>query len=248
MKGIILAAGQGTRLRPLTDDKPKCMVEFKGRPIVEYTLETFRLCDIRDICIVHGYMAEKINYPTVHYVHNSNFASSNMVTSLFCAEQELNDDVVVAYGDIIFNRSVLDSLIRSPAAIAVSVDMDWETLWSARMEDPLLDAETLKLDGNNNIIELGKKPKSKSEIQGQYMGLIKFTKEVLPRIRSFYYSLDRNALYDGRDFDNMFMTTFLQLIIDNVMPIAAVPVKGGWIEVDCSADLKLDYQWNSNSA
>ncbi|MBK1652709.1 sugar phosphate nucleotidyltransferase [Halorhodospira halochloris] len=58
MRAIILAAGQGTRLRPLTDDRPKCMVELEGKPLLEHQLEVLRGAGIEDIHVVGGYRAE----------------------------------------------------------------------------------------------------------------------------------------------------------------------------------------------
>ena len=106
------------------------------------------------------------------------------------------------------------------------------------MSNPLSDAETLKLNENNEIIELGKKPNSYDEIEAQYIGLIKIKKEVLFKVKDFYYSLDKTAFYDGKDFENMYMTTFIQLIIEELMPVKAVRIDGGWVEIDSLSDLK----------
>ena len=77
------------------------------------------------------------------------------------------------------------------------VDDAWLDLWSARNEDPLNDAETLKYDDCGAIIELGKKPASLESIQGQYTGLLKVPKNKLKEFISFYDNLDRQSLYDG---------------------------------------------------
>lgn len=106
------------------------------------------------------------------------------------------------------------------------------------MDDPLSDAETMKLRPDGTIIELGKKAGSFNDVQGQYIGLIKFSSDAISSIREFYHGLDRNDVYDGKDFDNMYMTTFLQLIADKLMPIQAVEIANGWMEVDCPDDLK----------
>jgi len=129
-------------------------------------------------------------------------------------------------------------LMASTADVAVVVDKDWKKLWELRMSDPLADAETMKIDAQGFITELGKKPKGYEDIQGQYMGLIKFSGKMLSRIKSFYHGLDKQAIYDGKTFDSMFMTSFLQLIIDRLSPIQAVLVHGGWLEIDTLQDIK----------
>ena len=70
MKAIILAAGEGKRLRPLTEDVPKCMVTLFGKSLLERQIEIFRQCGIDDISIVTGYCHDKITFPNVQYFRN----------------------------------------------------------------------------------------------------------------------------------------------------------------------------------
>lgn len=242
MRAIILAAGQGTRLRPLTDDKPKCMVKVKGKPIIDYTLDNLSACGISDINLISGYKYEVLHdyckKRVSDFFINTNYKTTNMVHSLFCAEKIFNDDLIISYSDIIYSKKNLNKLIKSKYPISVIVDLDWRKLWSKRMSDPLTDAETLKLDSKNNILELGKKPKNYDEIEGQYIGLIKISKTVTEKIKDFYQNLDKNDLYDSKDFPNMYMTSFIQLIIDRLMPVKAVLVRGEWMEFDTIADIK----------
>jgi choline kinase len=238
MKAMILAAGQGKRLRPLTDDRPKCMVEYQGRPLLHYTLEVLRSCGIENICVLGGYRASSLAANGARVTLNPDFESTNMVYTMFRGEAELDDDIIIAYGDIIFRQDVLQQLLYTPGDFCVVVDQRWEELWRQRMEDPLMDAETMKLDDRGRILELGKKPTSLLEIHGQYIGLMKISKRGLGVVREFYRGLDRTLTYDGATFEMMYMTTFIQKIIDEVMPVRAVLIQGGWLEVDCPSDLK----------
>jgi len=243
MKALILAAGEGVRLRPYTLDRPKCLVEFLRKPIINYIYDTLKVCKLEDIIIVDGYKGDRLrdhfSGEKVKFYANENFDKSNMVTSLFCTSHELDDDIIISYSDIIYNSKVLSKLIENKSDISVVVDRGWLRLWNLRMENPLNDAETMKINSDNNIIELGKKPKDLSEIQGQYIGLIKFSKKIIKDIVKFYNGLDRDAIYEGKSFNNMFMTSFLQLIIDRLMPVNAVFIDRGWIEIDSVEDLKI---------
>ena len=238
-KLVILAAGEGTRLRPLTDNIPKCMVPLEGKPLVERQIATAREVGLTDIHVIGGYRHDVINFENITKHVNEAYASTNMVSSLFCAETVLTDDVIVGYGDIVYQPDVLEAVIASTAPVSVVVDLAWREYWSARMSDPLSDAETLKLGADGNILELGKKAASYDEIEGQYIGLIKFSKESWEKITPFYRGLDQSKLYEGRDIDGMYMTTFLQLIADEVMPIKAVMIENGWMEVDELSDLEF---------
>lgn len=242
MKLIVLAAGQGSRLRPLTDDRPKCMVEYRGKELIDYILECARRVGLDDIVIIKGYREDVLVKDGVRYSINKQYDSTNMVSTLFCAEEELNDDIIISYSDIIYQDYILERLIEDKSDFSVVVDENWRELWEGRMEDPLLDAEIMKLDSDGNITELGKKPKSFDEIQGQYIGLIKISKNVVAQIREFYHCLDKTITYDGKDFNNMYMTSFIQMIIDQLMPAKAVKIQGGWLEVDAPSDLEYDLE------
>ena len=114
MKAIILAAGQGTRLRPFTNDRPKCMVEFNDKPIINYIIETMHYVEISDIHIVTGYKSEVLkahlkNEKGVTFHLNKEYDSTNMLYSLWCASNEFNDDVIISYSDIIYSK---DQLIK----------------------------------------------------------------------------------------------------------------------------------------
>jgi choline kinase len=239
MKAIILAAGEGKRLRPLTETVPKCMVAFRGKPLMQWIAESMHACGIRDIVAVTGYKSDKITVPGLRFARNPRYAETNMVSTLFCAEHELAGDVIVSYSDIVYLPQVLDALIKAQGDFCVTIDRCWDRLWALRMENPLADAETLKLDGKGNIIELGKKAKTQNEIQGQYMGLFKISGAAIDRVKAFYHSLDKAATYDGKNFENMYMTSFIQAIIDKLMPVLAVPVDGGWLEIDSTEDFEV---------
>ena len=104
MNAIILAAGKGERLRPLTENKPKCLVSLFGKTLLEWQIETFHNQGIDDITIVTGYKSDLIKYPEIKKIQNKNYDSTNMVETLFCAKDELKESTIVSYGDILFNE------------------------------------------------------------------------------------------------------------------------------------------------
>jgi choline kinase len=240
-RALILAAGQGTRLRPHTDLRPKCLVALLGKPLLEWQEMALTRAGIRDLTIVGGYRAELIEVFGYRVIRNPNFERSNMVSSLFCAREimQSGQDLLVAYGDIVYEPRLIIELLRSAAPVAVMVDSGWREYWQLRFQNPLSDAETLKLSPDNRLLELGQKPQSYEEIEAQYMGLIKIRADQLSSLMRFYDDMDRNASYDGKDFDNMFMTSFIQCLINRDWHVQAVPVKNGWLEVDSVTDLAL---------
>lgn len=245
MRVVILAAGQGTRLRPYTDNKPKCMVELHGKSLIDYQLEAFKKAGLTDITVVAGYCEDKLKLKGVRKIINPRYATTNMVSTLMCARDLFDgrDDVLITYGDIVYEQRILKEILDAKGSMALTIDTEWKRLWSLRMDNPLEDAETLKLDGER-IIELGKKPSSYSEINGQYMGLIKVDAKSAQDFVNVWDSMDRTAEYDNKDFDNMYLTSFIQYLIDRGWFARAVPVKNGWLEIDTVEDLNY---FNSNS-
>ena len=242
MKSLIVAAGQGTRLRPLTDSVPKCMVSYHDKCIIDHILDVMESCGVESNIVINGYkkdvLEKHLAQRNVAFVTNSEYETTNMVHTLFCAEDQMDDDIILSYADIIYKPGVLQKLIDSKADVSCVVDKKWKELWLQRMDNPLEDAETMKLNSDGSILELGKKPTGYGEIEGQYIGLLKFSREAIVKVRNFYHSLDKNAFYDGKDFRNMYMTSFVQMIIDKLIPVQSVCIEGGWLEIDCVEDLK----------
>jgi len=103
-RALILAAGQGTRLRPLTDDKPKCLVPLMGKSLLQRQTETLKKAGIKTIHIATGYRAEQIERLGFTSSFNPRYDQTNMVESLFCAKEfiEQEGDLIIAYGDIVY--------------------------------------------------------------------------------------------------------------------------------------------------
>lgn len=239
-KTLILAAGEGTRLRPYTLDRPKCLVEVDGHSLLDRQLDVLRAEGVRPIVLVGGYLFDKLRRPGIALRLNPRYAETNMVWTLFCAEEELEGDVIVAYGDIVYSRQILRALLESRADISVTIDLDWEAYWRARNEDPISDAETLKLASDGRILELGQKPKSLAEIEGQYMGLMRFSAAGIEILKKVFHDARRAGNLRGKLPEKAYMTDLLQATIDAGHCLQSVPVHGGWVEVDTVSDLKSE--------
>lgn len=240
MKALILAAGEGTRLRPYTLDRPKCLVEVEGMSLLDRQLAVLRSEGVTDITLVGGYRSDMLKRPGLGLELNPRYAETNMVWTLFSAESALQGELVLAYGDIVYSRDILRALLASTADIAVTIDLDWERYWRERNENPLDDAETLRMDPAGHINEIGQKPASLDEIQGQYMGLMKFSPRGLEQLRYTFHSARVAGSLRGKPPEKAYMTDLLQLMIDEGCNLTAVKVHGGWVEVDTVADLESD--------
>jgi choline kinase len=245
MKVIILAAGEGKRLRPLTNDKPKCMVKLLGKTLLQHQIDIFQSYNIDDISVVTGYKNEMVNFKNIKYFQNNNYDTTNMLETLFCAEDELKNDVIVSYGDIIFEKSVVQSLINSTDDISVVIDSNWKSYWEKRFINPLDDAESLTLDHDGFITNIGQKVTDFDQICGQFMGLMKFQGDSINVITDFYKKSKKqsksgiNILNSKLSFENSYMTDFLQGLVKYGCRLKAVKTNNKWLELDTMNDYEL---------
>ncbi|MCR4763507.1 MAG: phosphocholine cytidylyltransferase family protein [Lachnospiraceae bacterium] len=251
MKAIILAAGQGTRLKKYTENLPKGMLSFMGKTIIERQLEIYRAQGIDRIAIVRGYAAEKIAYGDVVYYNNTDFANTNMVESLLTAQAEFDDDCIVSYSDILFESGMLREMMQSPADIGVAVDDDWKTYWQARYGRVDFDTESLAIDENNHITELGLENPPMEQISARYIGLLKFSREALAGIRetmriAYRDYPDRPWQQSGKPVRKAYMTDLLNAMIEAGRPVEAVRFRHGWIEFDTNEDYEKALSWAQN--
>lgn len=235
MKAIILAAGRGSRMNKLTQDRPKCLVELHGKSLLDLQLQALREAGISDIGIVTGYKHELLTDRGLVEFHNSRWQQTNMVSSLEAAKVWLESDTcIISYSDIFYNSSAVISLTNSFASIAITYDQNWLQLWQRRFGDPLKDAETFRLTAEGNLVEIGNKPNSIEQIQGQYMGLLRFTPKGWGEVERIRSSLPE------KERDTMHMTATLQRVIEaQSVDILAIPYTGTWGEVDSEEDLNL---------
>lgn len=242
---IILAAGQGTRLRPLTNKIPKCLVEVKNKSILDWQLQVAQHVGITDIAVIRGYQKESIDRNGLVYFENPLYDKTNMVETLMCAESIFKDGFIVSYGDIIYEKKVLEKLLLADKPINVVVDMDWQMYWERRFDNVLDDAETLQFGTDGRITNIGQKPGSISDINAQYIGLMSFKDKGVDMWRSVYAKArqeeisGRRPLRGQRSLNMLYMTDMLQGIIDAGFPIHHVPIHRGWVEIDSLKDLDV---------
>lgn len=252
MKAVILAAGEGTRLKKYTKDLPKGMLEFGGMPVIKRQIDLFRAAGMDRIVIVKGFAQEKIDYPGIAYYINRDFSSTNMVASLFCAREELEGELIVSYADILFERELLDRLVASPHDIVVTVDTAWRSYWLMRYGTTGFDTESLKMD-DGLITSLGRENPPQGDIDGRYVGLLKFSavgveslKKTWQRFREEYW--DRPWQVSGKPLRNAYMTDMVQALIDGGNTVHALKTEGGWIEFDTNEDYEKAVAWHRDGS
>ena len=254
MKAIILAAGMGTRLGKYTENLPKCMLKFSGKPLIDWQVETLRDSGIKDIVIVKGYMSDKIQVPGVKYYTNEDYANTNMVETLFSAEEEMDDEILVCYGDVLYEKEVIRKILASKADIGVTVDEDYLDYWNERLDNPEEDTESLVIDGEGKIIELGDTRCSLDKAKVRYVGLIKFSGKGVEALKKVYHE-NKTRFFDkdepwlrSKSFKKAYMTCMLQALINDGHRVDPIIIKHGWLEFDTTEDYEKYNGWSNNGS
>lgn len=240
VRALILAAGRGSRLGGYTKSIPKCLLKLGGATLIERQLQTLRSCGVDDIIIITGYRADMLAPIDTRQIHNPDWATTNMVESLFAAEAEFTGDLIVAYGDIVYEPRILDALLDSDAEISVTIDRQWRPYWEHRFDDPLSDAESLRLNDAGHITDIGNTVDDMDEIQGQYLGLMRFRAGGIAALNTCRVGFAANPRpwMEKRPIQQAYMTDLLMELILTGQTVHAVQVDGGWLEIDTPKDFE----------
>ena len=218
-----------------TKDLPKCLTELGGDSLLGHLVKNLKKSGFEpdDIGIVTGYKREKIVVDGAVYFHNSEWETTNMFYSLTMAREWLASEAcMVCYSDIYVSLAALKLLRNAKGDIAITSYVDFLKLWRLRFKNPLEDLETFKLE-NRKLAEIGKKPASLDEIQGQFMGLLRITPKG--------WGLVVEAINTGlpKPVEKIDMTGLLQHLVTLGHDIDVLDTNDLWLEVDSQNDIRV---------
>ena len=247
---IIAAAGFEKQLLPLIEDKPKCLLDIKGKTILERQIAALNECNIKEIALVRGYKKEAITLPNIRYYDNDRYEDTGELFSLFCAEREMKGRTIVLYGDIIFDNTILEKLLKSPADIALVVDLAWHDQQQRHVQPSHINPDLVALaeppgksylsrfvmpEGEHRVVQIGQHlPHDKAH--GEFIGMAMFSEKGTAAFRNAYRtSLEQyksSGFHEAGNFSKASFTDLVQELIDQGHRVEAVPVFKGWMEVD----------------
>ncbi len=234
MKALILAAGIASRLRPLTNSLPKCMLEVGGMTIIERTINNLIAAGVSDIIIVTGYLSDELKefiqakFPglQITYIHNPVYDSTNNIYSLWLAGDLVKDsEILLLDSDIIFDKRILDLLLTS----------DYENCLALRSSDEI-GVEEMKIttDAQSKVVEIAKTI-APEKATGESVGIEKFSRNFVSEL---YKSLE-TLIIDQNQADKFYELAF-QLTIDGGQELYACNVDNlRCIEIDTPDDMQL---------
>jgi len=235
MKAVILAAGQGTRIRAVHGERPKCLIKVDDETILDHQIDGLSKAGINEIAIVVGYEKQQIirhvrrkfgrRTPKITFIDNPAFALTNNMYSLWMAREWISGDGFACLNaDVICDPQILKSAMKTACLVSMIVDPEWRD-------------ETMKvIISNGQIVQMSKKI-SKSEFSGTYIGITVFDQLINTR----FFAKMTDLLDAGRV--NEFFNVAVQELVDEGLRVGFTTTAGApWAEIDDPLDLTFARQ------
>jgi len=237
-RAIILAASRGIELGDLTADRPKCMVDIRGKPILGRLVETLNSGGIRDVTVIRGYRKEMVNLPAIDAVDNDAYDQTGEAATLACAEDRIKKETVIAYGDTLFRQHVLDVLARADGDIVLVVDALWKERDpnpNSRIRDLVSCSQPYATDFVDEAVitvkTIGPSVEGK-DIDGEWIGLAQFSEAGSDALRSLIGDMRKDGTLDSASMIDLF-----RRLQQNGIELRVVYIMGHWLDIDNLADL-----------
>lgn len=228
IKVIICAAGQGRRLRPLTDNCPKPLVTIGDKTIIEYMLDHFSSCGLTDITIVVGYRAETVKEKignqyqncTIHYIENKEYAVSDNLYSLWLARRKITNGMLFLNGDIIFHHNILRNVLNHSHLNVIATDFDCE-----------ITEDAMKVKYTNGVLDrIGKKIEEGAD--GWAVGIYQLSQKASEE----YFKVAGDLFRNNKKDKNISFVIPLQKMAPQISIIGVPTDNYGWVEIDDHQD------------
>jgi len=225
---LLLAAGTGSRLRPLTLDAPKCLTEVGGKPILGRLLENLRAQGINRLVVVTGYLDNRVREflqknatdMQIDYVYNPVYQTTNNIYSLWLARQIIQEPFLLVESDLVFEESMLEGML-TPDKIAISNILPW------------MNGTTVELNTQKGVtafhVERGVNDKPKYKTVNIYSLSLQSWQRVIARLDRYIADQRVGKYYEA---------VFAEMVADNTLSFEAVFFKEDcWYEIDTIEDL-----------
>ena len=237
MKAVILAAGIGTRLRPLTNSRPKCLVEVHGKPILQHQLESLAKAGVAECVLVTGYLSDQLRGYfgrefrgiRLSYVENERYDETNNLYSLWLAIKEIDDDITLLEGDLVFEDVLLEQLLNSPDSNVAVV---------ARYQ-PFMDGTVILPEGRVSKAMVLKKDQGADFDYSRALKTVNIYKlsgkdlshQIIPELTRY--------VIEGKT-DQYYEAVFADLLSRGVFELSILRTEASqWAEIDTIEDLEL---------
>ncbi len=251
---VIPAAGDD-RLRPgfeaILGEKPLCMVDIGGKTLLDRQVETLSSLGVTDIHVVGGFRGDRIRADGVRVVDNPDFERAGTAHSVLCAAGHFGSKCLVVYGDILFDRRVVELLLKSPYPATIVLDRAYRTLPFRDKRIDLAVAEDLggpsngarRLDWNafKRVRWVGRAA-DKTGANTEFIGMALFQEEGVRALTDAWREAGKrfagSPFYEAPDVARADFNDLLQFVIDRGFPLHGLEVEHGWSEIHSPEDLE----------
>lgn len=249
MKAIIIGAGRGSRLGDRTDEVPKTLVEVVGRPMLDWILDALAHAGFpRDqVIFVAGYRADVIRrrYPELQFVENAGWEHNNILVSLMCARQHMQEGFLCSYSDIVYDPEIARRVSEAPEDLVLGCDTAWRRRYRDRSQHPESDAEKLTADGRR-VTAISRRIPSEAA-SGEFIGVLKASPAGAARFCAGFDQAQRKhqggVFREGRVFERAYLIDLLAELLEAREPMVREDTPGGYMEIDTLEDLGLADRW-----
>lgn len=238
MRAIIIAAGSGSRLGSITDDLPKPLVKINGKSILGRQISLFNKMGINDIVVVTGYKRDRIKFENIKYVVNNDYSTTEQLFSLMKARSFFSGELIVSYGDIIYDEEILRHIVNQEDNFLLAVDPNWKQSYEKRSDNPAMLADFISL--NNGKItkfftELDEESVNFDEVV-EFIGLMKLSSSSSAAFLKKYLVMEGLS---KKSVEKIKIINFLEELRKSKVSSSVFSVKDRWFEIDTPKDLEI---------
>jgi phosphoenolpyruvate phosphomutase len=237
-KAIVLAASRGAALGTLTDDKPKCMIDVRGQPLLRRQVAMLNNSGVQDVTIVRGYKKDAIDLPSVGTRDNDEFADTKELYSLACAREDLDGPCLVTYGDILFRPYMLDALLRAEGDIVIVADALWRDREQSAegLARDLIVADraftTDFLDDAPVHLSAAGSDISQENATGEWVGMLKLSEVGAAAVRAELDAMEADGTLRNAEIPDL-----LNRMMAAGQKVQVQYITGQWLDIDDAHDL-----------
>lgn len=244
MNVVLIGAGRGQRLMPLTAHEPKSLTPVAGKRILDWILEAFRQNGLDRFVFIGGYLIDVVrdNYPQFQMVENPDWPNNNILFSLLHARDYLGDGFYASYTDTLYRPSAVAALKASTHDITLVMDTRWRRRYRFRKMHPEADAE--KMIATNGRVERISRAIAPADASGEFTGVMRMTASGAEKFLDYFDRLhaeyeDEGIFAEGRPFRVAYLIHQFEHMIDVGIDIHCVSVPGEYHEIDTLEDYQL---------
>jgi phosphoenolpyruvate phosphomutase len=244
INAVLLAAGKPSNqesLMPLLRDTPIVMLDINGKSLLQRNVETLKREGFPNISVVVGYQKEKIDLEGIEMIGNDEFEKTHILESIMKAEPKLHGKILLCYGDIIFDHTILNRLIKQEDDIVLVVDPSFKkvNIRNKKLElvrtknKPLIDKRSIS-QGSNPVLEIGADI-PEDEANYEFIGMVLFSQKGIENLKKEYYQAKEKykegPFQNASSFNQADIADLFNEMIQKNYQINSLEVNSGWMEI-----------------